>query len=75
MQTTLFEYGRLIQKEDGPWSYTHTNAQRKQPAYLLQVTHGDVDDLVYNDFYVEAGADVIIVVLFAALVRRSRCTT
>ena len=25
------------------------------------VTHGDVDDLVYNDFYVGEGADVIIV--------------
>lgn len=25
------------------------------------VTHGDVDDLVYNDFYVEGGADVTIV--------------
>lgn len=25
------------------------------------VTHGDVDDLVYNDFYVGAGADVTIV--------------
>ena len=25
------------------------------------VTHGDVDDLVYNDFYVGEGADVTIV--------------
>lgn len=25
------------------------------------VTHGDVDDLVYNDFYVGEGADVVIV--------------
>lgn len=35
---------------------------KKETVYIPAcVTHGDVDDLVYNDFYVEAGADVIIV--------------
>ncbi|MEG1292049.1 MAG: ABC transporter permease, partial [Lachnospiraceae bacterium] len=35
---------------------------QKETVYIPAcVTHGNVDDLVYNDFYVEAGADVTIV--------------
>lgn len=37
------------------------NAQKETVYIPACVTHGNVDDVVYNDFYVEDGADVIIV--------------
>lgn len=50
-------------KADGPGLVIHIARQaQKETVYIPAcVTHGDVDDLVYNDFYVEPGADVIIV--------------
>ena len=54
---------KIDSKEDGPGLVIHIskNAQKETVYIPACVTHGDVDDLVYNDFYVEAGADVIIV--------------
>ena len=39
------------------------------------VTHGDVDDLVYNDFFVGENADVLIVAAAAAAWIRRRPTS
>ena len=54
---------KIDSKEDGPGLVIHIskNAQKETVYIPACVTHGDVDDLVYNDFYVESGADVIIV--------------
>lgn len=54
----------LIQsKKDAPGLDIHISpAARKETVYIPAcVTHGDVDDLVYNDFFVGEGADVTIV--------------
>lgn len=50
-------------KTDGPGLIIHISPKaQKETVYIPAcVTHGNVDDLVYNDFYVGAGADVIIV--------------
>lgn len=50
-------------KTDGPGLVIHisSNAQKETMYIPACVTHGNVDDLVYNDFYVGAGADVTIV--------------
>ncbi len=54
----------LIQsKKDAPGLEIHISpAAQKETVYIPAcVTHGDVDDLVYNDFFVGEGADVTIV--------------
>ncbi len=54
----------LIQsKKDAPGLDIHISpAAQKETVYIPAcVTHGDVDDLVYNDFFVGEGADVTIV--------------
>lgn len=50
-------------KQDGPGLVIHISSKaQKETMYIPAcVTHGNVDDLVYNDFYVGAGADVTIV--------------
>ncbi len=54
---------KIESKTDLPGLDIHIlpSAQGETVAIPACVTHGDVDDLVYNDFYVGAGADVIIV--------------
>lgn len=50
-------------KEDAPGLVIHISPDtQKEVVYIPAcVTHGAVDDLVYNDFYVGAGADVTII--------------
>ncbi|WP_075718740.1 SufB/SufD family protein [Roseburia sp. 499] len=50
-------------KTDGPGLVIHISSKAQGETVYIPacVTHGNVDDLVYNDFYVGAGADVIIV--------------
>lgn len=50
-------------KEDAPGLVINiSNKAQGETVYIPAcVTHGDVDDLVYNDFYIEDGADVTIV--------------
>lgn len=50
-------------KEDGPGLVINISAKAQGETVYIPacVTHGDIDDLVYNDFYVEPGADVTIV--------------
>ena len=50
-------------KQDKPGLDIHIDADARQETVYIPacVTHGNVDDLVYNDFYVAAGADVTII--------------
>lgn len=50
-------------KTDGPGLVIHISPKTQGETVYIPacVTHGNVDDLVYNDFYVGAGADVVIV--------------
>ena len=50
-------------KQDKPGLDIHIDADAQQETVYIPacVTHGNVDDLVYNDFYVAAGADVTII--------------
>ena len=50
-------------KQDKPRLDIHIDADAQQETVYIPacVTHGNVDDLVYNDFYVAAGADVTII--------------
>lgn len=54
---------QIDSKEDGPGLVIHIKpGTQKETVYIPAcVTHGNVDDLVYNDFYVGEGADVTIV--------------
>ena len=54
---------RIESKEDAPGLVIHINPYTKGERVYIPacVTHGDIDDLVYNDFYVGEGADVVIV--------------
>ena len=54
---------RIESKEDGPGLVIHISPDtRGETVYIPAcVTKGNVDDLVYNDFYVGEGADVTIV--------------
>lgn len=54
---------QIDSKSDGPGLVIHISPDAKGETVYIPacVTHGDVDDLVYNDFYVGEGADVIIV--------------
>ncbi|MBU9728894.1 SufB/SufD family protein [Diplocloster modestus] len=54
---------RIDSKEDAPGLVIHISPEAQNEMVYIPacVTHGDVDDLVYNDFYVGAGADVTIV--------------
>lgn len=50
-------------KKDAPGLEIHISSEAQGEMVFIPacVTHGNVDDLVYNDFYVGAGADVTIV--------------
>lgn len=54
---------RIDSKADLPgWISTSSRDTKGERVYIPAcVTQGDIDDLVYNDFYVGAGADVVIV--------------
>ena len=58
------EHIKITSKADGkPGLDIHIDAGTQGETVYIPacVTHSDVDDLVYNDFYVGAGADVVIV--------------
>ena len=57
------EHISIESKTDNPGLVIRISPEAKQEVVYIPacVTHGDVDDLVYNDFYVGAGADVTIV--------------
>ena len=54
---------KIDSKTDEPGLDIHILPRTKGETVSIPacVTHGDVDDLVYNDFYVGEGADVVIV--------------
>ena len=54
---------KIESKEDKPGLVIHINPGTKgEKVYIPAcVTHSNVDDLVYNDFYVGEGADVEII--------------
>jgi len=54
---------KIESKEDGPGLIIKINPNTKGERVYIPacVTHGNVDDLVYNDFYVGQNADVTIV--------------
>ena len=54
---------KIESKEDGPGLVIHIKPNTKDEKVYIPacVTHGAVDDLVYNDFYVGENADVTIV--------------
>ena len=54
---------RIDSKTDNPGLEIHIRPGTKGERVSIPacVTHGDVNDLVYNDFFVGAGADVTIV--------------
>ena len=54
---------QIDSKSDGPGLVIHIEPETKGETVYIPacVTHSNVDDLVYNDFYVGAGADVVIV--------------
>lgn len=54
---------RIEPKTEQPGIEIHISSEAQQEKVYIPacVTHGAVDDLVYNDFYVAAGADVTIV--------------
>ena len=57
------EHVKLTDKTDGPGLEIRVDPGTKGEIINIPacVTHGDVDDLVYNDFYIGEGADVTIV--------------
>ncbi len=56
------EHIRIESKKDLPGLEIHIDSEAKGETVFIPacVTHGAVDDLVYNDFFVADGADVII---------------
>ena len=54
---------KIDSKKDAPGLIIHVLPGTKGETVFIPacVTHGDVDDLVYNDFYIGEGADVVIV--------------
>ncbi|MGI6109784.1 MAG: SufB/SufD family protein [Eubacteriaceae bacterium] len=54
---------QIDSKEDAPGLVIHVKPYTKDETVYIPacVTHSDVDDLVYNDFYIGKGADVTIV--------------
>ena len=53
------EHIKIESKTDGPGLVIHISPEaQKETVYIPAcVTHSDVNDLVYNDFYVGDGAD------------------
>ena len=54
---------KITSKTDGPGLVVHVKPNtRDENVYIPAcVTHSDVDDLVYNDFYIGENADVVII--------------
>lgn len=54
---------KIESKQDAPGLVIHIKPHTKGERVYIPacVTHGNIDDLVYNDFYVGEGADVVIV--------------
>ncbi len=54
---------KIDSKKDAPGLEIHIKPGTKGERLSIPacVTHGDIDDLVYNDFYVGEGADVLII--------------
>ena len=57
------EHIKIENKPDGPGLIIRISPEAQQETVYIPacVTRGNVSDLVYNDFYVGAGADVTIV--------------
>lgn len=57
------EHILIVSKEDKPGMDIHILPGTKGETVSIPacVTHGNIDDLVYNDFYVGEGADVVII--------------
>ena len=53
---------KIDSKKDAPGLVIHVLPGTKGETVYIPacVTHGDVDDLVYNDFYIGEGADVVV---------------
>ena len=53
---------KIDNKKDAPGLVIHVLPGTKGETVYIPacVTHGDVDDLVYNDFYIGEGADVVV---------------
>ena len=69
---------RIESKTDNPGINIFISSKAQQETVYIPacVTHGGVDDLVYNDFFVEEGADVIIVAAaFIPMMKRKPATT
>lgn len=54
---------QICSKDDGSGLIIHINSKAQNETVYIPacVTHGNVDDLVYNDFYIDDGANVVIV--------------
>ena len=54
---------KIDSKKDAPGLEIHIKPGTKGERLSIPacVTHGDIDDLVYNDFYIGEGADVLII--------------
>ena len=54
---------KIESKKDAPGIVIHISAETKGESVYIPacITHSGVDDLVYNDFMIEDGADVIII--------------
>ena len=57
------EHIKIESKKEGPGLVIHVLPGTKgQTVYIPAcVTHGGIDDLVYNDFYIGEGADVLVI--------------
>ena len=57
------EHIKLESKKDGPGLIIRVAPDTKGETVYIPacVTHGGIDDLVYNDFYIGEGADVVVV--------------
>lgn len=57
------EHIKIESKQDGPGLVIHVLPGTKNETVYIPacVTHGGIDDLVYNDFYIGEGADVLVV--------------
>ncbi len=54
---------KIESKKDAPGLVIHISSEAQNENVYIPacVTHGNVDDLVYNDFYVASGADVTVI--------------
>ena len=57
------EHIKIESKKEGPGLVIHVLPGTKGETVYIPacVTHGGIDDLVYNDFYIGEGADVLVI--------------